>query len=123
VSNFLLAGLFLMLARILYSFPSIGIGENGLDLVDLLIYWSALNIGLFLFNLIPLPPLDGSHLYTTYLHDINPRLLLRIYQYGTAALLIIILVQNNTHVTIIPISPVIEIILKWMIGVMGFGGR
>ncbi len=120
-SNFLLAILLLLIAQFLSGRAPAENAFGGFDPVTLCITWSVLNVGLFLFNLVPLPPLDGSHLYTTFLHDINPRLLLRIYQYGTAALLLIILVQNNSHITILPIAPMVRWVMRGLMGVMGLG--
>ncbi len=120
LSNLLLGVLFVLCARLLFSLPQAQVDEGLLAAVNLLILWSVINLGLFVFNLIPLPPLDGSHVYTTYLKDINPALLQRVYRYGTAALLVIVLLQSNAKVNILPISGLVRGMENFLIEVLGF---
>jgi Zn-dependent protease len=85
-SNFILAILFFIVFLFMYK------GSAGSSAFWLNIMWYGVffNIFLFLFNLIPLPPLDGSHI----LYDIYPNqltaALLNLGFYGTIALLILI---------------------------------
>lgn len=68
VSNLLLAYLSIILYRFLYSISYL----NGSDLSILLYvfqYAAILNIGLAVFNLLPIPPLDGSRIVTMFLPD------------------------------------------------------
>ncbi len=58
-SNFLLACFFTLLIIFSGSFLS---GDSGQRVFTLLVYGIYLNIFLFLFNLLPIPPLDGSHI-------------------------------------------------------------
>jgi Zn-dependent protease len=120
VSNLVLAVVFLVVARVLYGFPAFQATDPGLATVNLLVLWAVISIGLFVFNLIPIPPLDGSHLYTTFLKEINPVLTYRIYQFGTWGLLALIVIQNVTKVEILPLSPIIRGITNLCIQVLGF---
>ncbi len=120
VSNLFLGIFFVVCARLLYAVPQVQIDEALLGVVNLLILWSVVNLGLFIFNLIPLPPLDGSHVYTTYLGDINRALLQKVYRYGTAALLLIVILQSNSKVTILPISELVHVMENFLIDVLGF---
>ncbi|MBP3686502.1 MAG: site-2 protease family protein [Clostridia bacterium] len=68
ISNLLLAfvGSLLWFLYLIYLYPAMAIGSAFLiGLADaiyyLLMYFCYINVGLCLFNLIPLPPLDGSH--------------------------------------------------------------
>ena len=83
-SNFLLALLFFISFLIAYNSNSEGY------LVDIFWYGVFFNIFLFAFNLLPIPPLDGSHI----LFDIFPNKitasLLNIGFYGSIILLIFI---------------------------------
>lgn len=108
VSNFLLAVLFLITARVFFFFPYFSATAFGLATVNLFILWSVINFGLFFFNLLPIPPLDGSHLYMTFLKDISPKLLRNLYMFGTYGLLLIILIQNNTKIEILPLASLIK---------------
>lgn len=108
VSNFLLAVLFLITARVFFFFPYFSATALGLATVNLLILWGVINFGLFFFNLLPIPPLDGSHFYMTFLKDISPKLLRNLYMFGTYGLLLIILIQNNTKIEILPLASLIK---------------
>ena len=73
-SNFLLAWVFLLLANllghllVLFS-PSIGLSPWGLLPMLFLINAAVLSIGLGVFNLFPIPPLDGSKILFSFLPD------------------------------------------------------
>ena len=73
-----------------------------------------INIGLFIFNLLPLPPLDGSHIFLSGL-NLNPETENRIMKIGAPLLFIIILIQNYSKVTILPIRPAVIFILELVI--------
>ncbi len=120
VSNFLLAVLFLVIARGLFALTFFTQTPTGLTVINLLVSWSVINFGLFVFNLIPIPPLDGSHLYTTFLAKINPQLTQTIYKYGTLALLLIIIVQTNAKVQILPLAPIIKGLTGYFISLLQF---
>ena len=119
ISNFLLAILFMGAARILYSIDAFS-SDWGLQTIQLLIIWGVINLGLFLFNLIPIPPLDGSHLYLTYLKDINPRLMSNMYKYGTFVLLGIILLENNSNINILHLSDASRYITSIIFNILNF---
>ena len=119
-SNFLLAILFLIVARMLFFLPYFHGTPTGLVVVNLLVLWAVINFGLFVFNLLPIPPLDGSHVYTTFLKKINPKLLQSMYMYGTWGLLLIILIQSNTKIEILPLAPLIKGITNSFISILQF---
>ena len=119
-SNFLLAILFLIVARMLFFLPYFHGTATGLVVVNLLVLWAVINFGLFVFNLLPIPPLDGSHVYTTFLKEINPKLLQSMYMYGTWGLLLIILIQSNTKIEILPLAPLIKGITNSFISILQF---
>lgn len=62
-----------------------------------------INLGLFVFNLIPLPPLDGSHIFFSGL-NLRPETEYRIMKIGGPLLFIIIIIQNYTKFEILPIG-------------------
>lgn len=64
VTNFLLAAAASLLFRGLVSFSDFGIPAGFSILVQFLIVFILLNLVLGLFNLIPIPPLDGSRIVT-----------------------------------------------------------
>ncbi len=115
ISNFLLAVLFFIVARLLYFVDGIS-----LEIIQLIVIWGVINFSLFIFNLIPLPPLDGSHVYLTYLKDINPKLMMNMYRYGTLALFLIIIAENKLHINILHISNLVSSITSFFLRLMNF---
>lgn len=73
LSNLILAALAALAARSLTA-DTIG--------YQILFYFSQLNIGLFLFNLIPLPPLDGSRVLYAFVPQAIRDLMDQIEPYG-----------------------------------------
>jgi Zn-dependent protease len=65
---------------------------------------AVINVSLALFNMLPIPPLDGSHLITTWLVKVNPTAAAAWFRYGSWALLGLILVQRILNVNILPIG-------------------
>lgn len=89
LSNFILAGFFALLARSIYTLPIIG----GLSAFLALIVIA--NIGLAIFNLIPIPPLDGSKLLYLLIPKRDIQLRLFLNQYGFIFLMFFILFGFN----------------------------
>lgn len=68
IMNFILAVVFALVYAALYKFaPAFIITQAGAIVFDMLLYLVIINIGLGVFNLIPLPPLDGSKILTKFL--------------------------------------------------------
>ena len=81
-----------------------------------------INWGLFVFNLIPLPPLDGSHLLLNQLRKF-PLLYNNLYKYGSFLFIALIVATLITpKINFLPIWPVIRFFADGffsLIGVMG----
>jgi Zn-dependent protease len=120
VSNFLLAILFFVIARLLYSTDFFNATKTGLAIINMIMIWGVINFGLFIFNLIPLPPLDGSHLYLTFLKEIHPKLMMNIYKYGTIALLAIIVAESQFKIEILHISEIVNYLASGIIQLLSF---
>jgi Zn-dependent protease len=120
VSNLITAFLFFLIARGLFFLDFFHGTAFGLDIVNLIVVWGVINISLFVFNLIPLPPLDGSHIYLTFLKETNPKLMTNLYKYGTFGLLIIILVENSLHSDILHLSGMIGTVTSFFLQLMAF---
>jgi Zn-dependent protease len=77
-----------------------------------MIVWRAvvINLGLFVFNLVPVPPLDGSHIVFSGL-NLLPETEYKIMKLGAPLLFIIIIIQNRAGVTILPIGRIVNAIL------------
>ena len=86
VSNFVLALLALLCARLVYH----QYGALWDFIFDLLLTTAYLSVGLGLFNLIPISPLDGSKVLFVFLPDSAYEKLMRYEKYGMIALLILV---------------------------------
>lgn len=80
VSNFLLALLTLLAARIFCDVAAYS--ETNQKILDFLLMVAVLSIGLGLFNLVPIPPLDGSKVLFAVLPDRAYDWLMRNERYG-----------------------------------------
>jgi Zn-dependent protease len=120
ISNFLIAVLFFVTARLLYFVEYFNTTTLGLQVVNMIVMWGVINFGLFVFNLIPLPPLDGSHVYLTFLKDINPVLMMNMYKWGTAALFLIIIGENSLNINILHLSDLVGGITKYFLHLLAF---
>ena len=119
ISNFILAVLFLVIARIMYSLDYFN-NTTGLEIINLIMTWGVINFGLFVFNLIPIPPLDGSHIYLTFLKDINPKLMMNMYKWGTFVLFAIIIAENQFNLNILHLSDFVGNLSHYFINLLSF---
>jgi len=119
-SNFVIALLFFVIARLLYINEFFNATKLGLEIINMIMMWGVINFGLFVFNLIPLPPLDGSHLYLTFLKEIHPKLMMNIYKYGTLGLFAIIIAETQFKVNILHLSELIGYFTRYIIQLLSF---
>lgn len=84
VSNFLLALIMLLGARIFCDVASYT--ETNQRILDFILMVAILSIGLGLFNLVPIPPLDGSKVLFAVLPDRAYDQLMRYERYGMLVL-------------------------------------
>ena len=120
ISNFVIAVIFFVIARLLYSIELLNETSFGLEVINLIMIWGVINFSLFIFNLIPLPPLDGAHIYLTFIKDINPNLMMNMYKYGTLVLLAIIIGESQFKINILHISQLVGGITSFFIQLLGF---
>lgn len=105
ISNLILAFLFMFFIDLLHAFNLFESASSSfMDNLDIFtIYWVFINIALFLFNLIPLPPLDGYRILEEFLPI---RVRIQIQQWGqwtTFLFLLIIFVPPLRDSTIGPL--------------------
>ena len=78
-------------------------------IATILYYFVGLNCGLIVFNLIPIPPLDGSHvIITLFGKNIPPNILLNMQRYGYIILVVAVFVCDR-----LDFSPV-RIVSDWL---------
>ena len=95
-SNLLLAVIGGVLLRIL-----IGSSLFHEAIIVTLIFFTQINIALAVFNLIPIPPLDGSQIFSGYMLNRNPDLVMKLQAYGPQILFGIILIGYFTGFSVI----------------------
>ena len=87
-SNFLLAILTMLVSKVIYLYAPYSTGTEAL--FNFCLYTVApLSIGLGLFNLLPIPPLDGSKVVAVLLPDRAYVQLMRYERYGMLVLLLL----------------------------------
>ena len=110
VSNFLLALALLFGASIIYrAAPA---GAVMVWLFYFLMNTAILSIGLGLFNLIPIPPLDGSKVLFSLLPERAYYTLMRYERYGMAVLLLLVWLDVGSSA----LSNGIDVVYQWMAG-------
>jgi Zn-dependent protease len=89
--------------------------ENAINIVnfvlDVLYYWAFTNIGLFVFNMFPIPPLDGSHIIFSSL-NLGYETEAKLMKIGTGILFFILILQNRTDINILPIGNIVRKIIS-----------
>jgi Zn-dependent protease len=113
LSNLILGILFILSIKAMFYFQ-IAYNNFTESLFWVLFFSATINLGLFIFNLLPIPPLDGSHIVFSGL-NISMETEARIRQIGMPLLIVILIVQNYTSITIIPISKMIEAIIDFFL--------
>ena len=81
----------------------------------------SVNISLAVFNLIPIPPLDGSHIITNMIEKNNPQLAYKFYRLGSQLIIILIIAEKITGIDFLPIGSLInyffDLILRVVVGI------
>lgn len=110
VSNFLITAVVMLLFGFLYPFASAKGKAHGLGM-ELLYLTGYLSLGLGLFNLLPIPPLDGSKVLFSLLPDSVYWKLMRYERYG----MILLIALAYFGVTGSFLSNIIDTVFDWFI--------
>lgn len=119
-SNLVLGILFLVVARVLYGFTDQFSADSHFAVINTLVLWAVVNFGLAIFNMIPIPPLDGSHVYTTFVTKMNPQLAQQMYRFGFLALFGILMIENFSGMDILPIGRYMQTLTGFLMHLLGF---
>ena len=112
--NFVLAIIFTVVYFLLYRFTSIGQNHIGTICLNIILNTVIINIGLGVFNLIPLPPLDGSKIIRIFL-PYNAKTWFDNNEYIFYAVFVLLWISGIAGTII---SPIINSIFK---GLMSLG--
>jgi len=119
LSNALLAMILSFVFSGLVSVLPIYSSQTTQVIYEILHYAIFINWGLFVFNLIPLPPLDGSHLLFHQLKRF-PVLYTALYKYGTMILFGLLIATTLTKIDFLPIWPAIKFLGDGFLALVGY---
>ena len=112
-----------MILSVLFSIFSLVVPvyqSTGMQIVsEVFLFAIYINWGLFIFNLIPLPPLDGSHLL---FHQFRrfPALHEGLYKYGSFLLFGLLIATTLTKINFLPIWPLIKFFGDGFLSLVGY---
>ncbi len=115
LSNLLIAVVFLFLYGLAYI--PLGFSRIGAYILQMLELTAYLSIGLCVFNLLPVPPLDGSKALFSLIPDDKYRLLMRYERYGMIVMVLLV----ATGLLGRPLSIAIDFIYSHLIFIAQFG--
>jgi Zn-dependent protease len=112
--NLILAFLFMGLIRLLFDFAlDFMLSDLGMILQDILIAVVYINIVLMVFNLLPIPPLDGFNVITQIFNLRNTEFYYRVYDKGFLLLMILIVFNVTGRI----LTPAVSHIYAFITGV------
>jgi Zn-dependent protease len=119
LSNAVLAMLLSVIMVLCSKMVSVYQGDAVNLCFEILFYAIFINWALFVFNLIPIPPLDGSHILFHPLRK-YPEIHDWLYKYGSLALFVILIAGSVSGKNILPISPAINYLTKGFLSLLGY---
>ncbi len=87
--------------------------------LDVMILGAYVNYGLFVFNLLPLPPLDGSHVFFQSLR-LSDATMATLYRYGIFILFGILIIESQANITLLPVGAAVRWIANSVFTLLGF---
>ena len=118
ITNFLLAFFACMIYTLLWKYWFfMGTGRLVEAVYYILLNIISINLGLGVFNLIPIPPLDGSKILGAVLPERYYFRYMRYEQYGTYVLIGLIMLENVLNIDLLPISGLCNWLLDGMLQV------
>ena len=113
VSNFLLAIAMIFAASLMMDEAAgTAVSAGFLWFLEFFLSTSVLSIGLGLFNLVPIPPLDGSKILAAVLPEKIYYILMRYERYGMLLLFVVIWLDIGSSY----LTTAIQAVYYWMIG-------
>ena len=119
LSNAVIAMVLSIIFSVLSSVVPLHATPGGQIVSEVFYYAIFINWALFIFNLIPLPPLDGSHLLLS-LFKKHPALYNCLYKYGSLVLFGLVIATMVTKIYFLPITPVIQFFGDGFLKLVGY---
>jgi Zn-dependent protease len=119
-SNLIFAVVLVSLLRAVLALARFPANATADAVVSVCVVFAAINVSLGLFNLLPIPPLDGSHAIAGLLSLKSASGAALFFKYGSFALLGIIVLERMVNVDILPIGRAVRAIVT---ALLGWGAR
>jgi len=103
ISNLVLGIIFLIIIKIFLIIKYLVAGNLYMILMKEFFYIAVINLGLFIFNILPLPPLDGSHVFLSGI-NLTAETERKFMKFGSYALFALLIIENRANIDIIPIG-------------------
>ena len=116
LSNLVLGIIFTLILVPLFNMEPANNASIFLRIQQLVIYAAFINFGLFIFNLLPIPPLDGSHVFFSGL-NLRPETEQTIQRIGTPILFLLLIISSITDIDLLPIGKLINAIMAAILNI------
>jgi Zn-dependent protease len=114
LANLACSLLLVILLKGVVALVPFGSRESFQTVTSVFLVFIAMNVSLGLFNLLPIPPLDGSHLVAGALAAKSAAGAALYFRYGSYALLALILLERILKVEILPVGRAVG----WVVGLL-----
>ena len=118
-SNALLAMLVVIVLKVVVELVTFRTRAGFQLVTGILLGNISINVSLALFNLLPIPPLDGSHVVTNLLLHRTPQGAATYFRYGSFLLLAIIVAERVANIDILPIGKAVRAVVGWLLSIAG----
>jgi Zn-dependent protease len=114
IANLVLAVVFGLVYKIIHAVgPEVLFQNDAVGLLErFFAYGIWINLALAVFNLLPVPPLDGSHLLMILIPDRYYEFKRKLLQFGTIALIVVLVADSQFNTNLLPLFPVTNYLFK-----------
>jgi Zn-dependent protease len=119
LSNLVFALLLVVLLKAVVVLVPFGSREVFQTVTSVFLVFIAINVSLGLFNLLPIPPLDGSHVVGNLLAGKTAARAAVFFRYGSYALLALILLERILKVEILPVGRAVSWVVRLLLRLVG----
>jgi Zn-dependent protease len=118
-ANLLFATALVLVLRLVVSFAGSASSAAFTVVLSTLFVFISINVSLGLFNLLPIPPLDGSHFLGNLLSLKSAKVSAAYFRYGSLLLLAIIVVGRLLNRDILPIGRAVNAVVMALLRLAG----
>jgi Zn-dependent protease len=119
LSNLACALLLAVLLKGVVELVPFGSRDSFQAVTSVFLVFITINVSLGLFNLLPIPPLDGSHVVSNLLSGKGATIAAVCFRYGSYALLAVILLEWILKVDILPVGRAVHWVVRLLLRLVG----